>query len=124
MILYTLFTFIFFSLMTFIFFVMIKYKRLIESKKLEIQFLTFVFSSLDYKHYSIQLLELVYAEAIEQDASKKEELEKIKLKIEEKYEQFGNSLIINIKHSLDYETEYTDLKGAIKFIEDKLARAK
>lgn len=124
MLLFTIYSVCFFLLLTFISFVMIKASRLLQSKKLETQFLFMVVQFIEYKYHMIQMMELVYAEKIEQDQQKQLELDKIKQKIEEKFDNFGNEIVINIKKVLDYETEYSDWKGAVKYIEQKLSRVK
>lgn len=124
MILFTIYSICFFCLLVLISSVIIKAVRLVQSRKLEIQFLFMVVQFIEYKHYMLQMLELTYSEKYEQDEEKNLELEKINKKIEEKFDKFGNEIVINIKKVLDYETEYSDWKGAVKYIEQKLSRVK
>lgn len=64
-----------------------------------------------YRHQAIQILELSYGEAGED-----EEFDKIKAKINEKFDLLHTAMITVVKNRLPYKVDYSNLKDAIKIV--------
>ncbi len=114
--LFAIFSFLFFFILAYIFVGIITAARRLASKKLELQFLVMLASTIEYKHYLVSLIEIVYNEKYESDEEKQKELNTIKQKIEEKFDKNGNEMIITLNKTLDYKLEYEDWKGAVKYV--------
>lgn len=76
-------------------------------------------SLLKYKYHAIELINIVYDKAAEGDETKAIEKTKVIEKIHEKFSQFGDEWIFNLKKTLPFETEYSNWKEAIDYA-DKL----
>lgn len=76
-------------------------------------------SLLEYKYHAIEIINIVYDKAIEEDEAKKEEKKKVVEKIHEKFSYFGDEWIRSLKKLLPFETEYNNWKEAIEYA-DKL----
>lgn len=115
--------FIFFFLgMLFCFLLMQFFKTFLifHSFKLAEKNLLFIsLSLLKYKYHAIELMNIVYDKAAEDDENKIIEKTKVIEKIHEKFSQFGDEWIINLKKTLPFETEYNNWKEAIDYA-DKL----
>jgi len=121
--LFAIFSFLFFFFLAYIFLGILSAARRLNSKKLELQFLFMLSSTLEYKYYLISLIEIVYNEKYENDDQKQKELKIIKEKIEEKFDKNGNQVIFTLKKILDYNLQYEDWKGAVDYVNKNL-RAK
>jgi len=86
----------------------------------ERQFLLGAMYLIQFKYHAIQILELAYAEAAEINPEKNEECKKVIDKIHEKFNEFGNTWVINFTRMLPYKTEYNDWNSAIQYVEKLL----
>jgi hypothetical protein len=73
--------------------------------------------SIEFKYHVIQLVEIIYDKAIEENQKYASEKEEIINKIHEKYLQFGNLWITQFINLLPYETKYKNWSEAIQYIE-------
>lgn len=76
-------------------------------------------SLLKYKYHAIELMNIVYDRAIEEDQAKIIEKKQVIEKIHEKFSQFGDEWILNLKKTLPFDTEYNNWKEAMDYA-DKL----
>jgi hypothetical protein len=100
----------------------IEKEKIEKLKQIEIQFLIGSMYFIEYKFHVLQILEIVYDKASETDPKFKEDYKLIKQKIEEKFEQFGNEWISNLKKTLGYETKYENWADATKYIDGIVKR--
>ncbi len=88
------------------------------------QFLLVSMHFIQYKFHALQILEIVHEKASETDPKFAEDYKVIKEKIEEKFNQFGDQWIKNLKITLGYETEYKNWNEATKYIDGLVKRSK
>lgn len=79
-------------------------------------------SLLQYKYQAIQLMEIVYDRASENDSSMINEKKQVINKIHEKFLLFGNEWISDLKKALPYNTEYNNWPEAIEYMEKLLIK--
>jgi hypothetical protein len=115
--------FIFFFLGMLFYFLLMQFFKtflIFHSFKLAEKNLLFIsLSLLKYKYHAIELMNIVYDKAAENDETKAIEKIKVIEKIHEKFSQFGDEWIFNLKKTLPFETQYSNWKEAIDYA-DKL----
>jgi len=115
--------FIFFFMGMFFCFLLIQFFKnflIFNSFKLAEKNLLFIsLSLLKYKYHAIELMNIVYDRAIEEDQAKIIEKKQVIEKIHEKFSQFGDEWILNLKKTLPFDTEYNNWKEAMDYA-DKL----
>lgn len=77
-------------------------------------------SLLQYKYHAIQLMEIVYDRAAEQNPEIVSEKKEVVKKIHEKFLLFGNIWIEKLKLGLPYETKYKNWPDAVEYAEKLL----
>lgn len=90
----------------------------------EKQLLLISMSLLQYKYHAIEIIEIVYDKASEDDPKYLKEKQEVINKINEKFNSFGDQWIINLKKILPYETEYNSWKEAIEYAEKLFSKSK
>lgn len=83
-------------------------------KRIELQFLLGSLYLLQYKYQVLQIINIVYDRASEDDPNYNEERKKVLNSIEEKYNSFGNVWINQLKSLLPYDLEYKNWNEAIE----------
>jgi len=86
-------------------------------KLAEKKFLLMAASLIQLKYHSLEVIEIVYERASEEDAKFVEEKKQIVNKINEKYLLFFNSWVGEIKEFLPYDTEYNNWNQAVEYID-------
>lgn len=84
-------------------------------KRIEMQFLLGSLYLLQYKYHILQIINIVYDRAAEEDPTYNEERKKVLNSIEEKYNSFGNVWINQLKGLLPYDLEYKNWNEAIEY---------
>jgi hypothetical protein len=85
--------------------------------QMERSFLTGALSLIQFKYHAIAILEIAYSKEIENDPSKKEELDEIVKKIHEKFDGYADSWVKQTISLLPYKPEYNDWQSALLFVE-------
>lgn len=85
---------------------------------MELQFIIASVELLQLKYHTLQIAEIVYEKAIEQDESKREEFRLVKEKIEEKFDERGNYYIKSLSKVLGEGFVHQSWKQAIKYAEE------
>ncbi len=91
-----------------------------NKKVLEIQFILASVELLQLKYHTMQIAEIVYEKAIEQDETKREEFLLVSKKIEEKFDQSGNYYTKRLGKLLGEEFVHKGWREAIKYAEEKI----
>lgn len=84
-------------------------------RRIELQFLLGSLYLLQYKYQIVQIINIVYDRASEDDPKYNEERKKVLNSIEEKYNSFGNVWINQLKSLLPYELEYKNWNEALEY---------
>jgi len=84
-------------------------------KRIELQFLLGSLYLLQYKYQVLQIINIVYDRASEDDPAYNEERRKVINSIEEKYNSFGNVWINQLKGLLPYDLKYKNWNEAIEY---------
>jgi hypothetical protein len=87
--------------------------------KMEHRFLLGAINLLQYKYQALQLMEIVYERAAEDDPKYLEEKKQVLNKIEEKYDLFANLWIVEMQKIVPYNLQYKNWKEALEYA-DKL----
>ena len=95
-------------------------KQDVIQKMIELQFIIASTELLQLKYHTIQIAEIVYQKAIEEDETKREEFQRVKQKIEEKFDERGNYYINKLQMVLGKKFVHKSWKDAIKFAEAKI----
>jgi hypothetical protein len=95
-----------------------------NKKMLEIQFILASVELLQLKYHTMQIAEIVYEKAIEQDETKRQEFELVCQKIEEKFDQRGNYYIKKLGKFLGEDFIHQGWKDAIKYAEELIKHDK
>jgi hypothetical protein len=82
---------------------------------MEKQFLLGAINLLQYKYHTIQLINIVYERAAEEDKKYIEEHKMVVNKLEERFNFFGDILIQNMQNSFPYNLEYKSWKEALDY---------
>ena len=88
-----------------------------KSRDLEIQFIEGAIHFEQLKHHMMQMLDLVYEKASEEDPKYAEEHKKVKEKLEEKFNAFGDEWVKNLTKTLGYSLSYSSWSELIKRVE-------
>jgi len=80
-------------------------------------------SLLQYKFHAMQIIEIVYDKASEQDSSAEKEKQEVIKKINDKFNAFGDNWIKDLKSNLPHKTNYNNWSEAIEYA-DKLINNK
>lgn len=84
---------------------------------LETRFLLLSVEFLEWKHYSLSILELAHEKCSEQDPDQKESFKVFKNKAEEKFDEIGDKFIIKMNSILPYKTKYKSWKEAVRYLD-------
>lgn len=84
---------------------------------MERNFLTGALSLIQFKYHAIAILEIAYSKEIENDPTRKEELDEIVKKIHEKFDGFADSWVKQMISLLPYKPEYDNWETALLFVE-------
>ena len=85
--------------------------------QMERNFLTGALSLIQFKYHAIAILEIAYSKEIENDPTRKEELDEIVKKIHEKFDGFADSWVKQMISLLPYKPEYDNWETALLFVE-------
>jgi hypothetical protein len=91
-------------------------------REIENKFLLASMEFIAFKYQALQILKIAYEKAGESDPQFIKDYEKIKLKIEEKFNMMGDKWISELQDKLGYETKYKNWVEATKYIEDIISR--
>lgn len=100
------------------------YKLFSAFKRVELLFLFSALSLMQYKFHAIKILEISYMDDIEKNPEKKKELDAIILKIEEKFNSYGDSFVDILNNYLPYKTTYSDWKTALVYANELITKEK
>ena len=89
-----------------------------NKKILEIQFILASVELLQLKYHTLQIAEIVYQKAIEQDEAKRQEFQLVSQKIEEKFDVSGNYYIKKLGKFLGEDFVRQGWKDAIRYAEE------
>ena len=87
--------------------------------KIEHRFLLGAIHLLQYKYHALQLMDIVYERAAEEDPKYLEEKKQVLNKIEQKFDLFCNLWIAEMQKILPYNLQYKNWKEALEYA-DKL----